>query len=78
MQTELQFDKFQKIMASVSWPDFMPEHRTGFRIADKECHRNYVSISKEQHWRSPAKKLEEEPGNKITGLTGKNPKVRKN
>ena len=29
-------------------------------------------ISKEQHWRSPAKKLEEESGNKITGLAGKN------
>ena len=28
-------------------------------------------ISKEQHWRSPAKKVEEKPGNKITGLAGK-------
>ena len=28
-------------------------------------------ISKEQHWRSQAKKLEEEPGNKITWLAGK-------
>ena len=28
-------------------------------------------ISKDQHWRSPAKKREEEPGNKITGLAGK-------
>ena len=44
---------------------------TGFRITNKECHRNYVLISKEQHWRSTAKKLEEEPGNKITGLAGK-------
>ena len=44
---------------------------TGFRIADKECHRNYVLISKEQHWRSPGKKLKEELGNKITGLAGK-------
>ena len=28
---------------------------TSFRIANKECHGNYVLISKEQHWRSPAK-----------------------
>ena len=33
---------------------------TGFRTANKECHRNYVLISEEQHWKSPAKKLEEE------------------
>ena len=36
----------------------MRENR--FRIANNECHRNYVLISKEQHWRSPAKKLEDE------------------
>ena len=40
-------------------PDFMP---------DKEWHRNYLLISKEQHCRSPAKKLEEE---KIARLGGK-------
>ena len=51
----------------------MPQH-TGFRIADKECHRNYVFISKEQHWRPPPEKLKEEPGKKITGLAGKSPK----
>ena len=51
--------------------DFMPEHRL-FRIADKECHGNYVLISKEQHWRSPSKKLH----NKITGLPGKNPRYK--
>ena len=33
---------------------------TGFKIANKECHRNYALISKEQHWISSAKKLEEE------------------
>ena len=35
---------------------------TGFRIADKECHRNYVLISKEQHRKFPAKKLERGAG----------------
>ena len=34
--------------------------KTSFRIASKECHGNYVLISKEQRWRSPAKKLSEE------------------
>ena len=33
---------------------------TGFRIANRECHRNYVLISKEKQWRSPAEKPEEE------------------
>ena len=28
-------------------------------------------ISTEQHWRTPAKNQEEEPGNKITGLARK-------
>ena len=28
--------------------------------ANKECHGNYVLTSKEQHWRSPAKKVKEE------------------
>ena len=27
---------------------------TGFRTANKQSHTNYVLISKEQHWRSPA------------------------
>ena len=40
---------------------------TGFRIADKECHKNYVSISKGQHWRFPAKKLEEESTTTLQG-----------
>ena len=51
----------------------MPEH-TGFRITDKECNRNDFLIFKKQHWRSPVKKLEEEPGNKITGQAGKDPR----
>ena len=34
-------------------------------------------ISKEQHWRYPPKKLEEELSNKITGLAGKNPRLGK-
>ena len=44
---------------------------TGFKIPNKECYGNYVLISKEWHWRSPTKKLEEEPEKKITGLAGK-------
>ena len=39
--------------------------------ANKECHRNYVLISKEQHWKSPAKKLEEERTAEITTPAGK-------
>ena len=31
-------------------------------------------ISKEQHWRYPAKELEEEPDNKITGAGRKKPR----
>ena len=38
-----------------------------FRIADKECHGNYVLISKEQHCESPAKKLEEEKTTRLQG-----------
>ena len=34
-------------------------------------------ISKEQHRRPPAKKLEEEPDKKIRGLTGKSPRYGK-
>ena len=34
--------------------------------------------SKEQHGRSAAKKLEEEPANNIKGLAGKKPELRKN
>ena len=40
---------------------------TGFRVANKECHRNYELISKEQHWRSPAKKPEEDRTTKLHG-----------
>ena len=49
--------KFQNILTPP--PDFMPEHLL-YRIGDKECQGNYVLISKGQHWRSPAEKLEKE------------------
>ena len=45
----------------------MLELNAGFRIVDKEYHRNYVLISKEQHCRSPAKKLEEQNTAKLHG-----------
>ena len=51
----------------------MPQH-PGFRIADKECHGshgNHVLISKEQHWRSPAKKLEEYTTTRLQGCQEK-------
>ena len=51
---------------------------TGFRIADKDYHRNYVLISKEQHWRSPGKKLEKENTTKLQPAGRKNPEVQKN
>ena len=44
---------------------------TGFRIADKDCHGNYVLISKEQHWRSAAEKLEEQGTTKLQGCQKK-------
>ena len=47
---------------------------TGFRIANKECQRNYMFISKKQHWRSPAKKLEEEKTTRLQGWPGKIPR----
>ena len=39
----------------------------GFRIADKEFHRNYALILKGQHCRFPAKKLEEEKTTRLQG-----------
>ena len=51
--TVCQVSKYADICLLISYLN------TGLRIADKECHGNYVLISKEQHWRSPAKKLEE-------------------
>ena len=36
-------------------------------MASKECHSYYVLISKEQHWRSPAEKLEEEKTTRLQG-----------
>ena len=55
------------------WDHRSPYHLSTLGIADKECHGNYLLISKEQHWRSPAKKLEEQSA----GLPGKNPQVKK-
>ena len=66
MRTELHFAKFQNIL-------LISCLSTGFRTANKECHRNYALNSKEQHWRSPAKKLEEE---KTTRLQGREEKPR--
>ena len=57
-------------MGNQPWPQF----QNGIRersIAEKECHRNYVLISKEQHWRSPAKKLEKYSTTRLQGCQDK-------
>ena len=52
----------------------MPEHR----ITDKECHENYVLISKEQHCiEISSKEAGRVKHNKTTRLPGKDPKKEK-
>ena len=56
MWPELQFAKFQNILIPASW---FHVWTPALELQTKNAIEN-VLISKDQHWRSPAKKLEEE------------------